>query len=840
MTAEQYLKEHGINKKSIDNFSLTWDSKYLHIPIKDDEGEDLFIKSRNLEYKQGSKEPKYKNSQGSHATLFNYYAVAESDTLVLTEGECFTPEAEILTPTGWLKLKDYEGQEVMQYTLNGNSEFVKPLAYISKDFIGNLVKLTNAQKFYSLTTPDHKLVIDRKGHITKIKADELRADSKNKIPRVTNFSGKGLNLTNEQIELCLAVSADFTIRKGKDLYAGFKKERKVVRIKKILNNLDIPYKESVDTRSYHTFYISRKNTPDYIFKLFPHNWLYATTLAQKKFILEKLIDWDGNTVPNRNQIEYSTKEYQNAVFIQTLAHLAGYTSTIIPRSNYIGKWYKVSILFKKCTTSTFCVKNKEYIPYNGKVYCVQVPSGMLIIRQNDCISISGNCDTIKLMQEGIPAISSTGGAGTFPDEFVEKLQDKKIWICYDNDTAGITGVSQVLEKIPHARVIRLPDDSKDVCEFFQTHDIKEFIKLMKLAQSSIEFKVSFIPEEHKLMSAKELMEKEFPKIPWLIDGIIYSEGFCFLYGAEGIGKSFIALDMAKAVASGKKWLNIFNVPQPVNVLYLDKENPHSLMQRRGKGLGGLPDNLYFLKFPEQFQLHNGKGGASDFAVNLATIMKEKEIGLVVVDSFVDLMVGNESSAEDTQRFFDSLRFLYPEVSFLVLHHENKPAPGTFRNSNQRLRGSSNINAQTFTMFRLEAMPRSKTELTLEQTKARDEQKLDKFLIRMNVSYSTEEQGKTYVSGFDYMGIIKGDFDGKLAEAEEAILDALASSFNGMLDRQTLIETLEASGVSRSTIDRCTKTLIDDQKIEKIREGKKIFYKINSPIESNYSVEGGLL
>src|SRR3972149_11215999 len=68
----------------------------------------------------------------------------------------------------------------------------------------------------------------------------------------------------------------------------------------------------------------------------------------------------------------------------------------------------------------------------------------------------GELDTMKLMQEGIPAISSTGGARTFPDEFVEQLQNKKIWICLDNDEAGERGIYNILEKLPNARVIQLP------------------------------------------------------------------------------------------------------------------------------------------------------------------------------------------------------------------------------------------------------------------------------------------------------------------------------------------------------------------------------------------------
>ena len=452
----------------------------------------------------------------------------------------------------------------------------------------------------------------------------------------------------------------------------------------------------------------------------------------------------------------------------------------------------------------------------------------------------GEIDAIKLMQEGIPSVSSTGGAGTFPDEFIEPLKDKKIYICFDNDKAGIKGVYEMLEKFPKARIVMLPQGSKDVCEFYQNHSHEDFKKLMKLALSPVEFEASFIPDDYQVMTAQELNEKEFAKIPWLIEGMIYSEGFAFVYGAEGTGKSFIALSMAIAIANGENWLDVFKVPAKTPVLYLDKENPHSLMQKRIRGLSeeNIPNNLYMLKYPDKFQLSDSKGNASDFAIALSTLVKEKNIGLIVVDSMIDIMVGSENSSEDTMRFIEALRFLFPSVAKLVIHHENKPASGTFRNASQRLRGSSNINAQAFTMFRLEPVAKSKTEMTLHQTKARDEQKMDKFMIRMDVSNNKENDG-TIVSGFTYLGIVASDSDGKSSEAEEIIKDVLNETQSGV-SRQDLITILSGSGISESTFDRTINIMTDEGAVAKFKKGRAVWFKIKYLIVDEIKPEGGLL
>jgi len=455
----------------------------------------------------------------------------------------------------------------------------------------------------------------------------------------------------------------------------------------------------------------------------------------------------------------------------------------------------------------------------------------------------GEADTIKLMQEGFSAVSSTGGAGTFPPHFIEALKDKKIWIAYDNDEAGKKGIKKVLELLPDAKIITLPEGSKDVCEYFKVHSKTDFLQLMRLALTKTEWEASNIPEEYTTIDDVELGKTTFESMPWLIESVLYNEGFCFIYGAEGIGKSFITLSMARAVATGQPWLDTFKIPHTTNVLFLDLENPLSMTAKRMNNLGGdTGGKMHWLRYPNGFSLHDGKGGASEFALAVATMVQQKNIGLVVVDSFVDLMVGSGNSAEDTQVFFTGLRQLFPNVSFVVLHHENKPSQGTFRNSSQRLRGSTNINAQAFTMFRLEAVAKSKTDMTLEQTKSRDEQKLDKFIISMRVEANQDGSG-TIVKGFDYIGIVTTPDDQKSEEAQELIMSALADSLNGAMSRQNLITIAVDGDVSRATLDRTLKKMEACGKIKKFKPGNagnNVWFVLKSPIVENDSGQVGMV
>jgi len=457
----------------------------------------------------------------------------------------------------------------------------------------------------------------------------------------------------------------------------------------------------------------------------------------------------------------------------------------------------------------------------------------------------GEIDCIRLTQGGIPSVSSTGGSQTFNSDWAGYFKEKKTWIVYDNDEAGKKGIRQVLQLVPHARIITLPEESKDVSEYLLTHSKKEFVQLMRVALTKEEWEEVNIPEDYSILSPLDYETMPEDLKPWLVDNIIYSEGFCFIYGAEGVGKSFLTLDIAKAVAQGEPWMDKFKTTQ-TNVLFLDKENPHSITKRRIAGLGmssTTTPNIYWLKYPEKFCFANGKGGYSDFAVALTNTIATKRIGLIVFDSFVDFMIGNESSSGDTQAFFDSIRELYPRIAYIALHHENKPSQGVSRSDSQRLRGSSNINAQTITMFRLEAVAKSKTEMTLKQTKSKDTQRLDKFMIRMNVKKNMNET--TTVTGFTYIGeVIEGvEDETKAVEVENIIQEMLSNE--QFASRSQIKEMILGKGYSERTIDSVLKKMTERGQINPIKKGKEkwftsgMFSQISEDILEDFDGENDL-
>ncbi|MCU1230999.1 MAG: dnaG [Acidobacteria bacterium] len=84
----------------------------------------------------------------------------------------------------------------------------------------------------------------------------------------------------------------------------------------------------------------------------------------------------------------------------------------------------------------------------------------------------GEYDRLVLESHGIPAVTSTAGAGVFLAEWVPHFDRvKQIFICFDRDEAGDLGARRVKALLPHAVIVQLPEDvgrHGDVTDFFAT------------------------------------------------------------------------------------------------------------------------------------------------------------------------------------------------------------------------------------------------------------------------------------------------------------------------------------------------------------------------------------
>lgn len=183
------------------------------------------------------------------------------------------------------------------------------------------------------------------------------------------------------------------------------------------------------------------------------------------------------------------------------------------------------------------------------------------------IICEGELDRLILETHNLPAITATSGAGTFKDEWAKIINalPSQIFICLDNDEAGMNGAGRIAELIPEAKVIRIPktDEIKDVTDFITKQGIDEFKKLLDEAKT-----LSEIEKENKLferairksifppLSSEELLEvlgltikqdKVNKLITFLCQLSAYTENSQFnisFNAPSSTGKSYLPLEIA--------------------------------------------------------------------------------------------------------------------------------------------------------------------------------------------------------------------------------------------------------------------------------------------------------
>jgi hypothetical protein len=111
------------------------------------------------------------------------------------------------------------------------------------------------------------------------------------------------------------------------------------------------------------------------------------------------------------------------------------------------------------------------------------------------IITEGEPDTITAIQHGFNAVTQTCGAHGWDPEFTRFFRKKKIYICYDRDTAGNTGAKEVANILwddrMNSHIIEWPvwmENKEDLTDFFAKYNktSNDFQLLMESAKGVLE------------------------------------------------------------------------------------------------------------------------------------------------------------------------------------------------------------------------------------------------------------------------------------------------------------------------------------------------------------------
>jgi putative DNA primase/helicase len=175
------------------------------------------------------------------------------------------------------------------------------------------------------------------------------------------------------------------------------------------------------------------------------------------------------------------------------------------------------------------------------------------------------------------------------------------------------------------------------------------------------------PKRYKLLNSADLAA--LPPLQWRIRGVLPAFGLAGLYGPSASGKSFLALDMAAAIAEGRRWFDCRVEVAPVVYAALEGEAGFKLRAQAWEAHQGrtLPAGLHMVLQP--FKLTEPQD-----VRDLAAVVPA---GAVV---FLDTLnraapLADENSSRDMGEILEAAKRLQSMAGGLVvlIHHTGKDA-----------------------------------------------------------------------------------------------------------------------------------------------------------------------
>ena len=363
-----------------------------------------------------------------------------------------------------------------------------------------------------------------------------------------------------------------------------------------------------------------------------------------------------------------------------------------------------------------------------------------------------------------------GGATGWNKTDWSAIYGREVWIWADNDEAGIKCANEISKHLKtngcKVKVIEPPKDFNDKDDLWDAAERNYFPETTDLENYILQVKEVKEKGSITFTRADEVLSQVTnPK--WLIKDVCEEESLMQIFGSPKSGKSFVAIAMSCAIASGQDFYGNKAFRKPV--LYICGEGQRGVKRRLSAwqqaqyDLKGIP--LYLSDRAVRI------GDKDDFERLIGEIESikaiEGDIGMIVVDTFQrNFGAGNENSAEDVGNFIHQLDSLIANYgcNVCLVHHSG--------HEGNRARGSSVIGASLDYEFKV-----SRTEndeqmfVEFEQTLNKDGQGMTaKNFVFKEVDLIGE--GLELTSGFLQLTDIDFKSKDKITYKQKLVLEAL--------------------------------------------------------------------
>ena len=323
----------------------------------------------------------------------------------LIGGGCVDGDTEYLSPNGWRKMKDYDGGMVAQVDDGFNVQFVFPKQFI-ETFSTDVYDISLGNTLNMVLSGNHNVYYrtSKKNYTKKALSELLKSNETSKlghhaeIPRFFNYSFD--NYDNERNDtftrFIIAHCADGTILKNSGIYNArirVKKKHKVAALRSMLSSLELQYEERAYSDGYAYFYYNLNNPSN---KLSDHFGMDNISQHTALVIADEIFKWDGSIKDKC----FRTTIKEDADLIQfILSATTGKVFSLLTREkneeNYFTLYtvrevkHKFSSPFRKVGKSRITKLDPQ------KVYCFTVSTGLLLLRRNNYIFVTGNSPWTK-------------------------------------------------------------------------------------------------------------------------------------------------------------------------------------------------------------------------------------------------------------------------------------------------------------------------------------------------------------------------------------------------------------------------------------------------------------
>ena len=349
---------------------------------------------------------------------------------------CINLDVPILTTDGWKYCDSISvGTKIINFdTINNRLSTDEVKEVIFNDSDGEKI-LLKGRGVYLKVTPDHKIYYQQKSKKSQgnwsdwksMSAKDFYERLKNKschtkydyrLPHFQDYNGPELEcISDEELYLVGALLAEGCLTKtalGRGTTVSISQSsisNKSVheKIENVIDTLSLKYNRR-NRNDGVTEWVFNTESSKQILSWFDTfdvhsmpSYFYSLSQRQAEIVFTAMMDCDGHW----GSLTYITTNYKLATDFQTLAHLAGYRTTNIfkrePSFSNLVVSHGTSTL-KNIFVVGVVTKSKKYTYIQEiekindgetKVWCVRTNNGSIITRDNNCISISGNCDAVE-------------------------------------------------------------------------------------------------------------------------------------------------------------------------------------------------------------------------------------------------------------------------------------------------------------------------------------------------------------------------------------------------------------------------------------------------------------